>query len=689
MEKPFKRIITVMFENQYHNYVMQNQFMKKLASAGANMTNYFGAFHPSQTNYLASLAGEICGVTNDTPPATPLMQETLVDLLEEKKVSWKAYMEAYPGDPWNAAWEKPNYDASEQPMTQYPPEGAKDLSRYYRKHNAFASYHTIQKDKNRWEKIVSDVEFWNDVSNDSLPEYSWFTPDIWNDGHYLYNTHIDTNPRMQLIPQLSAWLEHVFLGDIETSKIEGGAATGLQKLGLNLDIDLLLTNPKQAWKNSNVPEGTLIVVTFDEADYNADGYDTNYDGPNQIYTVLLGDMITPGTTIDTPYNHYNLIRTVEKNYGLGSLYKNDYEANWFRFLWNEKFSWKTAIDTDFEVGEALAISQICDEKLMVFSDKKGRLFNSKFKDNGWTTPASMGITVNGTVALATMDDCCKLIFKNDNHELWSMNYNSKENSWELPTALGITTAGSFSLLAYNDMADEQQKLMLCWVDALGFIQSLQGNMNGFSKKMVPVKQMTDGPMVLGQLGASLFLVYKERNTRKMRITSFNVGSFNAFEAVDFKGNPAPENNTTLHQWAVTDYTVGHFSKKMAALGNEYQCLGQLTMDTIDGEMHLIHRGGYADTPEAYTALFGLTGVYSAANQLTNGYGTLNQAGWTKEIIKDSVSLNQNSPIALSSNKKELTLVWADANTNTIHMQMGGYHHIVTQTVPKGKAVAAV
>jgi len=131
MQKPFDRIITVMFENQYRNYVIQNPFLRKLASAGADMTNYFGAFHPSQTNYLASLAGEVCNVTNDTPPAAPLLQETLVDLLEAKGVSWKAYMEAYPGEPWNIAWTNPGYPASEQPITQYPPANAPQLSRYY------------------------------------------------------------------------------------------------------------------------------------------------------------------------------------------------------------------------------------------------------------------------------------------------------------------------------------------------------------------------------------------------------------------------------------------------------------------------------------------------------------------------------------------------------------------------------
>lgn len=90
---------------------------------------------------------------------------------------------------------------------------------------------------------------------------------------------------------------------------------------MNLDIDLLLNDPQKAWQQSNAPSGTLIVVTFDESDFNALGFDTSYDGPNQICTVLLGGMIAPGTVVSTPYNHYNLIRTVEENFSLGSLMK--------------------------------------------------------------------------------------------------------------------------------------------------------------------------------------------------------------------------------------------------------------------------------------------------------------------------------------------------------------------------------
>ncbi len=672
MSQPFNRVITIMFENQYRNYVIQNPFMKKLAAAGADMTNYFGAFHPSQTNYLASFAGEVCGVTNDTPPASPLLQETLVDLLEAKNISWKAYMEGYPGDPWNSAWTNPNYPASEQPLNEYPPSGGPDLSRYYRKHNAFASFHNVQNDESRWNKIVGDAQFWKDVTNKTLPEYSWFTPDIWNDGHYLYNTHIDTNPRTQLVPQLSAWLEHVFLGNIEASKVQGGTAAGVDNLGLNLDIDLLLTDPQTAWAQSNVPAGTLLVITFDEADYDAEGYDTNYDGPNQVYTVLLGDMIKPGTVISTPYNHYNLIRTVEENFQLGSLNKNDEGANWFRFLWDESFGWDAPVNTYFSVGAGLAVTNGSEAAHMVFADAGKRLFESHFISSEWTAPDYIGFSAEGAIAMASIDGVDVLISQDSSNNLQMATYNSSSREWSQPSSLNQSTSGSFALTSYFDIANQANKLMLCWVSDDGFIQSMTGDTNGFSGTVVPVNQLTDGPMTLAQLGGSLFLVYKERNTRKMRITSYNVAPYNSFDALNFQDQPDPNNNTTLHEWSVTDYTVGHFSKKMAALANEYQNLGNMAMATASGEMHLVHRGGYDDLSNAYTEIFGLTGIYSSASQLTNGFGTLDQAGWTVEEEMSDVSISPDSPIAMCSVDDKLILVWSDSDGQTVYFKQGGY-----------------
>ncbi len=50
-------------------------------------------------------------------------------------------------------------------------------------------------------------------------------------------------------------------------------------------------------------------------------------------------MIEPETLIDTPYNHYRLVKTVERAFGTSNLGKNDQDANWLRFLWKESFCW--------------------------------------------------------------------------------------------------------------------------------------------------------------------------------------------------------------------------------------------------------------------------------------------------------------------------------------------------------------
>jgi hypothetical protein len=676
MNKPFDRVITVMFENQYRSYVAQNPFFKKLALAGADMTNYFGVFHPSQTNYLASLAGEVCAVTDDSPPIKPLMQETLVDLLEAKNVSWKAYMEAYPmgenRDKWNKAWENPDYPASDTPIAQYPAANSKNLSRYYRKHNAFASFHSIQKDEKRWNKIVDDHAFWYDMKHKQLPEYSWFTPDIWNDGHYLYNTHIDTDPRTQLVPQQAVWLEHVFLGNIETENIQGGADTTLENFGFNLDVNLLLTDPDTAYANSNIPKGTLIVVTFDEADFSAVGYDTSYDGPNQVYTVLLGNMIKPGTVIDTPYNHYNLIRTVEENFNLGSLNKNDFGANWFRFLWDESFGWNQPSDTEFVAGNALAVTNESSGTHMVFSNTSGQLFESFQTKSDWSQPNELNTIVKGAIALTTIDNVTFLVYKKGaKNYLTYQTYDVKTKKWSEPIETKYSTDGHFALTTYHDMANSDDKLMLCWEGSSGFIQSMTGSANGFTETVIPVGQLTDGQMTLGQIGASLFLVYKERNTRKMRITSYNTGDFNSFDMI-YEGTEIPDDNTTLHEWSVTDYPVGHFAKKMAAQSDEYLNYGNMTMATASGEMHLVHRSGFPSKSNVYTEIFGLTGIFSTANQLSDGFGTLNQAGWTHETEMANVNIDYTGPISMCSDGETLTLVWADSNSNTIQSKQGKY-----------------
>jgi hypothetical protein len=69
---------------------------------------------------------------------------------------------------------------------------------------------------------------------------------------------------------------------------------------------------------------TLIVLTYDE------GEDF---GPNQIYTVLIGDTILPGTVVSSKTDHYGLLRLIETELGLGNLGNKDQTAAVISGIW--------------------------------------------------------------------------------------------------------------------------------------------------------------------------------------------------------------------------------------------------------------------------------------------------------------------------------------------------------------------
>ena len=134
----------------------------------------------------------------------------------------------------------------------------------------------------------------------------------------------------------------------------------------------------------------------------------------------------------------------------------------------------------------------------------------------------MNLTVQGKIALASIGEQTVLVYEGSNHTLYSTTYNTTSKSWSEALSLKVETKGSIALTSFKDAGNGKEALMLCWVSANGFIESMTfgGDASSMSwSNVVPVNQLTDGDMSLGQVGASLFLVYKERNTRKMRVTS--------------------------------------------------------------------------------------------------------------------------------------------------------------------------
>lgn len=276
MKKAFERIFIIIFENKSEQAVRDNAFMKGLHAQGVRLTKYFGVAHPSQPNYIAATAG-LPLISDDNKH--DLDSTNIVDLLEAKGVTWKAYMEDMPES-----------------------DKAVHISKnrlYFRKHNPFVSFNNVRNNPARLEKIVNARHLQEDVKKNALPQFSWYTPNIQHDGHSPPDDFQPTNP-LRHVNFIAQWLEGF--------------------------LPPLLAEPKFA-------QGTLVAVIFDESIPHAD---------NHVYAALLGDMVKPNTVESEMYNHYSLLRTVEENFQLDSLGKNDLSASWFRFLWGLEppaFNW--------------------------------------------------------------------------------------------------------------------------------------------------------------------------------------------------------------------------------------------------------------------------------------------------------------------------------------------------------------
>jgi phosphoesterase family protein len=167
-------------------------------------------------------------------------------------------------------------------------------SLYRRKHAPLLSFPSITDSRQRREHIVRvdpsrpDNAFAADVRSGNLPEYAFYSPNMKNDGH---DTSLDFAAR---------WLQRF----LDSTKF---------------------------------PEGTLVVVTFDESAGSRD---------NRIYTVFLGDMVAPGTRVAQPYNHYSVLRTIEDNFGLPPLAGGDGSARAITGAWSPEVVARVAASQD-------------------------------------------------------------------------------------------------------------------------------------------------------------------------------------------------------------------------------------------------------------------------------------------------------------------------------------------------------
>ena len=261
----FDHFILIVLENENAVDVMKVPYMDSLARGGVLFKNYYAVAHPSYPNYLAMVSGH-----------------TYIDDEKSTKHDPDAYVSKQFGDAQllidapniaerleaqHTSW---NAFAEDYPIADQYPDNCDFSSKsgnYARKHFPFLSFKAFRDHP----ELCAHIRNLKWFRADSLAGYTFIAPNMIHDGH---DAPLTTAAK---------WLQGF--------------------------VDPLLAN-------KGVMDSTLIVVTFDESANDAKGSVFGTNRPNVVYTVFLGNMIKAGTTSDVPFNHYNLLRTVESNFGL-------------------------------------------------------------------------------------------------------------------------------------------------------------------------------------------------------------------------------------------------------------------------------------------------------------------------------------------------------------------------------------
>lgn len=311
---PIKHVFVIVLENKGYDETFgpgsQAPYLStQLTSQGQLLTQYYGIGHQSLANYVAMVSGQApnsetqsdCQIYHDVTPGVqgsdgqaigqgcvyPAWTQTIADQLAASGQTWKGYMEDMGTNCRHPGFGQPDDTQRAKPNDQYAA-----------RHNPFVYFHSLLDSGACASNDVPLTQLTSDLgSAATTPNLAFITPNLCHDGH-------------------------------DTPCVNGEPG-GLQSADSFLQnwIPAIQASPAYA-------EGSLIVVTFDEAESgDATACCGEVPGPNTVNpggptpgpgggrtgAVLIGQHIAPGTVNSTPYNHYSFLRSVENVFGVGHL----------------------------------------------------------------------------------------------------------------------------------------------------------------------------------------------------------------------------------------------------------------------------------------------------------------------------------------------------------------------------------
>jgi hypothetical protein len=302
--RQFDHVVLIVLENQDYATVMRQPAMRKLAREGTLFTHFAANFHPSYSNYLALIGGRYFGARGDTDTGIPAREKTVADLLQAKGLTWKQYAEAFPGHCSTVAF------AGREPYSSDP--------LYARKHVPFMSFESVTGNPQRCSNVVNANAF----DPRHLPNYAFYSPDMCHDGH-----DICASDAASALKNAGTRLD--LAGDAVAERLIGQSDAENDKKEVNgrrLDQAVAWLVPwlKRIQADPKATKGTLIIVTFDESATPSN---------NHIFTLFLGPMVKKGYRENGCYDDYNVLRTIEDNFGIGTLGALDEQSAPITHVW--------------------------------------------------------------------------------------------------------------------------------------------------------------------------------------------------------------------------------------------------------------------------------------------------------------------------------------------------------------------
>ncbi|MBV9661627.1 MAG: hypothetical protein JO337_10770 [Acidimicrobiales bacterium] len=252
----YTHVIWIWMENHSYSDIIGNTqapYINSLASECGLATNYHNISHPSLPNYIAGTSGltlsDLKKFDNDCSPSKRC--STSVPSIFGQGETWKAYEESMPS----------NCDAS-------------NSGEYAVRHNPPPYYTTLSGCSNL---DVPFSQLASDMANNSLPAFSFITPNLIDDMHDGTISDGDT------------WLSNNLPAILNSPEYQSGT--------------------------------TAVFITWDEGEGGSsnDCAANTTDVGCHVATIAISPSTPAGSTSATLFNHYSLLGTTEQLLGLPAL----------------------------------------------------------------------------------------------------------------------------------------------------------------------------------------------------------------------------------------------------------------------------------------------------------------------------------------------------------------------------------